>query len=61
MGTTALGDDDPAGADKLRRASTHWLRHAAATHQAEEELDDTWRWGQANQEPGSIGRSNRLA
>lgn len=27
--------NDPAGADKLRRASTHWLRHTAATHQAD--------------------------
>jgi integrase/recombinase XerC len=26
---------DPVGADKLRRASTHWLRHTAATHQAD--------------------------
>lgn len=26
---------DPAGADKLRQASTHWLRHTAATHQAD--------------------------
>lgn len=31
----ALGDDEPAGTDKLRRASTHWLRHTAATHQAD--------------------------
>ncbi len=23
----ALGSDDPAGADKLHRASTHWVRH----------------------------------
>jgi len=27
--------DDPAGAATLRRASTHWLRHTAATHQAD--------------------------
>ncbi|MFP3606045.1 tyrosine-type recombinase/integrase [Paraburkholderia sp. SIMBA_053] len=26
---------DPAGAETLRRASTHWLRHSAATHQAD--------------------------
>jgi integrase/recombinase XerC len=32
---TTLVDTDPAGADKLRRASTHWLRHTAATHQAD--------------------------
>jgi len=31
----ALGDNDAAGADKLRRASTHWVRHTAATHQAD--------------------------
>lgn len=31
----ALASADPAGADKLRRASTHWLRHTAATHQAD--------------------------
>jgi site-specific recombinase XerD len=26
---------DPTRAARLRRASTHWLRHTAATHQAE--------------------------
>lgn len=26
---------DPAGAATLRRASTHWLRHTSATHQAD--------------------------
>jgi integrase len=31
----ARAAQDPAGADKLRRASTHWLRHTAATHQAD--------------------------
>lgn len=31
----ALESDDPRGADKLHRASTHWLRHTAATHQAD--------------------------
>ena len=31
----AVGSDNLAGADKLRRASTHWLRHTAATHQAD--------------------------
>lgn len=31
----ALENGDSVGADKLRRASTHWLRHTAATHQAD--------------------------
>lgn len=31
----ALDTDDPASADTLRRASTHWLRHTSATHQAD--------------------------
>lgn len=31
----ALGPEDGAWADKLQRASTHWLRHTAATHQAD--------------------------
>jgi integrase len=26
---------DPSGAATLRRASTHWLRHTSATHQAD--------------------------
>jgi integrase/recombinase XerC len=30
---------DPAGAATLRRASTHWLRHTAATHQADAGTD----------------------
>jgi len=30
---------DPAGAAKLRSASTHWLRHTAATHQADAGTD----------------------
>ncbi|WP_084544931.1 tyrosine-type recombinase/integrase [Derxia gummosa] len=30
-----IEQDDPAGAATLRRASTHWLRHTAATHQAD--------------------------
>jgi site-specific recombinase XerD len=30
-----LAINDPAGATTLRRASTHWLRHSAATHQAD--------------------------
>jgi integrase len=32
---TALAPTDAARAAHLRRASTHWLRHSAATHQAE--------------------------
>ena len=31
--------DDPAAATVLRRASTHWLRHTAATHQADAGTD----------------------
>ncbi len=31
--------DDPAAAAVLRRASTHWLRHTAATHQADAGTD----------------------
>lgn len=30
-----LAINDQAGATTLRRASTHWLRHSAATHQAD--------------------------
>ncbi len=30
-----LEDSDPYQADKLRRASTHWLRHTSITHQAD--------------------------
>lgn len=30
-----LAPTDPARATRLRQASTHWLRHTAATHQAE--------------------------
>ncbi|MEW6679152.1 MAG: tyrosine-type recombinase/integrase [Pseudomonadota bacterium] len=30
---------DPAGAATLRRASTHWLRHTSATHQADDGND----------------------
>jgi integrase len=35
----ALEPADPAGAVTLRRASTHWLRHSAATHQADAGTD----------------------
>lgn len=31
----ALDASDPLGATTLRRASTHWLRHTSATHQAD--------------------------
>ena len=31
----ALEATDPVGAATLRRASTHWLRHTSATHQAD--------------------------
>ncbi len=32
---TGLGSTDPAGAARLRLASTHWIRHTSATHQAD--------------------------
>lgn len=32
---TALEPTDPVGAATLRRASTHWLRHTSASHQAD--------------------------
>jgi integrase/recombinase XerC len=32
---TALDPTDPAAAQTLRRASTHWLRHTSASHQAD--------------------------
>lgn len=35
----ALEPADPVGAATLRRASTHWLRHSAATHQADAGTD----------------------
>jgi len=31
----AFADSDPAGAATLLQASTHWLRHTSATHQAD--------------------------
>jgi integrase/recombinase XerC len=36
---TALVANDSAAASVLRRASTHWLRHTAATHQADAGTD----------------------
>lgn len=35
----AIETDDPAGAAILRRASPHWLRHTAASHQADAGTD----------------------
>ncbi|MDA8190935.1 MAG: tyrosine-type recombinase/integrase [Gammaproteobacteria bacterium] len=35
----AIEAEDPTGAALLRRASTHWLRHTAATHQADAGTD----------------------
>lgn len=35
----ALESNHPVGASVLRRASTHWLRHTAATHQADAGTD----------------------
>ncbi|TCW75475.1 integrase [Burkholderia sp. SRS-46] len=35
----ALALRDPVGAATLRRASTHWLRHSAASHQADAGTD----------------------
>ncbi|MGF6980429.1 integrase/recombinase XerC [Paraburkholderia sp. JPY465] len=35
----ALNAIDPVGATTLRRASTHWLRHSAASHQADAGTD----------------------
>ncbi|MCW3678905.1 tyrosine-type recombinase/integrase, partial [Burkholderia cenocepacia] len=34
-----LEPGDPIGAATLRRASTHWLRHSAASHQADAGTD----------------------
>ncbi|MCG5078447.1 tyrosine-type recombinase/integrase [Paraburkholderia tagetis] len=35
----ALAASDPVGAATLRRTSTHWLRHSAASHQADAGTD----------------------
>ncbi|MCC8397582.1 tyrosine-type recombinase/integrase [Paraburkholderia sp. MMS20-SJTR3] len=48
----ARATNDPAGAAKLRRASTHWLRHSAATHQADAGTD--LRFVQKNMRHASI-------
>ncbi|PIE82840.1 MAG: integrase [Candidatus Contendobacter odensis] len=34
-----LDADDPYQAERLRRASTHWLRHTSITHQADAGID----------------------
>ncbi|WP_454873544.1 tyrosine-type recombinase/integrase [Paraburkholderia xenovorans] len=43
---------NPAGAETLRRASTHWLRHSAASHQADAGTD--LRFIQKNMRHASI-------
>ncbi|ALL70289.1 phage integrase (plasmid) [Paraburkholderia caribensis MBA4] len=48
----ALATSDPAGAATLRRASTHWLRHSAASHQADAGTD--LRFIQKNMRHASI-------
>ena len=47
-----LEASDPAGAETLRRASTHWLRHSAASHQADAGTD--LRFIQKNMRHASI-------
>jgi integrase/recombinase XerC len=47
-----LATTDPAGAATLRRASTHWLRHSAASHQADAGTD--LRFIQKNMRHASI-------
>jgi integrase/recombinase XerC len=47
-----LETGDVAGAETLRRASTHWLRHSAATHQADAGTD--LRFIQKNMRHASI-------
>jgi len=39
LAADAIDGADAASADILRRASTHWLRHTAATHQADAGTD----------------------
>jgi len=39
LAADAIAGVDAASADVLRRASTHWLRHTAATHQADAGTD----------------------
>lgn len=48
----ALDATEPAHAAQLRRASTHWLRHTAATHQADAGTDS--RYIQRNLRHASI-------
>jgi integrase len=47
-----LETGDVAGAETLRRASTHWLRHSAASHQADAGTD--LRFIQKNMRHASI-------
>lgn len=47
-----LATNNPAGAATLQRASTHWLRHSAATHQADAGTD--LRFIQKNMRHASI-------
>lgn len=47
-----LEASDPAGAETLRCASTHWLRHSAASHQADAGMD--LRFIQKNMRHASI-------
>jgi integrase len=39
LASATLAPSDPATAASLRRASTHWLRHTAASHQADAGTD----------------------
>jgi site-specific recombinase XerD len=36
---TAIEETDPQRADTLKRASTHWFRHTAITHQADNGIE----------------------
>jgi integrase/recombinase XerC len=47
---------DPVGAEKLNRASTHWIRHTSASHQADAGTD--LRFIQRNLRHASIGTTS---